>query len=404
MHLKNISLPASSVWAHDYAFNLHKQRLKLIKLTPSNRVDNSEPATKRFMTCKHRGQAFFESEINKTIQIDNQKLLGKLTWISNRKRALSMTFRESTSPPRSLNFVSRKREAERILLENHSFMRRLSEKPSSVSLNKFRYEYERNMKYKANASKMKFNVLGNKIGKKANLLPPLTEQPRKLRSISLKRESKTDRSNLSMTDRRTKDVSKGSISPKETAIKPENYMQKVIKEKKSEIKIDENKQENKQENAGMFLTEITPMHKEEIKPIEIFDEKYNKPIINVEEKQKNPQENHTDVIEDKENFETIQEPKEETKENLEINQELKQETKENLEINLEETSPEEIQENNEEVFAEENNPEIVNEEPPMTKKEKTPIANEYAEVSSESSGLNKQEENLPASIEEEIAS
>lgn len=304
MHIQNVSLPASSAWGHDYAFNLHKQRLKLIKVKPSTRVNNSPPETKRYMPPKQRAQAFYEDEMSKTIQVDNQKLLSKLTWISNRKRTLSLTFREQ-SPPRSLNFVSRKREAERILIENHSFMRRLSDKPSSVSLRKFNDDYERSIKYKANASRMNFNLVGKNpsiMSKMGSKLPPLTEQTgvKKNRSISPKRETTSKKRNhVSMTDTHLKSIMRDKID--KLIIQDRNKKEEVV-----------NQDKNKYEDNTMFLTELGA----ENRHVEIIN------IQDVEQThetdEKNPTDHQETLTENKEEIHQIHESPHESNKSDEI--------------------------------------------------------------------------------------
>ena len=83
--------------------------------------------------------------MNKLVEIST----GKWSCIPHREKSVEVQQRnQGFGTVRSLNFVNRKRETERIERENHAFAKRLFERGASLSKKKFDDDYQMHMKYK----------------------------------------------------------------------------------------------------------------------------------------------------------------------------------------------------------------------------------------------------------------
>ncbi|CAG9324439.1 unnamed protein product [Blepharisma stoltei] len=172
--MRSVNLTPSSLWDREQAFISHKKRLNHIKSHRSTRLGNSPSATKNLIPPIQRAHIFIELEHSKAIQKDNEELLQRLSIISTRKSVFSANG-EKLSPQRSLNFTSRKKEAERILYENFAFLKRITEKPSSVNIKKFDDDYEQSRKYKQTISRVHHIERTASLGKTCKL-PPINEE------------------------------------------------------------------------------------------------------------------------------------------------------------------------------------------------------------------------------------
>lgn len=122
---------------------VHKRNLQEINFrSKSNlRYANHQPISKTSKLSTY-------TERRKTIQIENLNIFARLNNIKQRKTPFS-SFRS----PKSLNFSYRKQEASRIVNENFSIFRRLSEVPSCISVRRQEEEFKKVLYYKKTISK-----------------------------------------------------------------------------------------------------------------------------------------------------------------------------------------------------------------------------------------------------------
>lgn len=129
----------------EYSAKIHKQKLKKIKHRNLSMNMSYDPQP------VYKGQSFDKVMKMKEVERENKILFDKLTEISERKK---QDEKEERSP-RTLNFINRKKYTEQIIVQNNSFIRRLIEKPSQISIRQLKMDYEANQKYKENLSKRK---------------------------------------------------------------------------------------------------------------------------------------------------------------------------------------------------------------------------------------------------------
>ena len=181
----------SSRLYQEYSAKLHRQRLVQIKHRQNQSVElNSEPKRKE---NKKKINGFFRIAKNSEVARENKILYDKLTTISERKVNSEISLVNNS--PRTLNYVTRKRQTEKIIKENQDFIQRLIEKPSQLSLKKFKLDYEMLQKYKENVSKQKILDRIKKLVKN-HAMPTLME-------VSIKNESSPEikkRRNSSLPD------------------------------------------------------------------------------------------------------------------------------------------------------------------------------------------------------------
>ena len=132
-----------SNWAHERRFQQHLKKLKQIRKQPlSQPIPSSSPRT--------RGISFFEAERLESIKRENALLMRKLMSIAEGK--VTRGNRKSLEP-RSLNEYLRKKESDRIRMENEAFSRRLQEKEGFISKKKLDLSFFESQKYKRQISK-----------------------------------------------------------------------------------------------------------------------------------------------------------------------------------------------------------------------------------------------------------
>ena len=132
----------------EYSAKKHKEKLKEIKKrnwSMSFEYEPEEPSQKPHSYLKL-------SKLKEVVR-ENTILYNRLTIISERK--LHNHPSPSQHSPRTLNFAVRKKNSERIVKENNSFIQRLIDRPSQFSVKKMRAEFETHQKYKENLSKQK---------------------------------------------------------------------------------------------------------------------------------------------------------------------------------------------------------------------------------------------------------
>ena len=132
----------------EYSAKIHKQKLEKIKGRNLSVSLSYDP--RPVMGVKPKS---FERVVKmKEVDRENKILYGKLTEISERRVRED---RGEERSPRTLNFVNRKRYTEEIIKQNNSFIQRLIERPSQISIKQMRVDYEVQQKYRENLSKRK---------------------------------------------------------------------------------------------------------------------------------------------------------------------------------------------------------------------------------------------------------
>ena len=151
-----------SRWYREHSIQIHKKRLKDIKARP--KFMTGSPA--RFSSVNRKKAFKDQTELFR----ENMILYDKLTQISERKRSPT-----NIKGPKSLNIAIRKKEAERILLDNLEFVRRLTEKESFVPTKRLNHEYQLSEQYKKTISRANLHERLQKITKKVmkQTLPPI---------------------------------------------------------------------------------------------------------------------------------------------------------------------------------------------------------------------------------------
>ncbi|CAG9310288.1 unnamed protein product [Blepharisma stoltei] len=201
----------SVLWDREHSFKLHKKRLEEIKNKNSHRANQANYNLKQHSRLKEKARAFLEQEKNDEIAKQNLRILEKLNAIKlGKSNKLSLSSKD-LADFKSLNSTRRKKEVERISYENEMLVKRLSEKPSNVSYQRFEDDYERSVKYKNTISKTKLHEKLKKIAKfegRYNHLPPLEEDKNETKNRESKSGSpsalpkdRVKKKNLSMTER-----------------------------------------------------------------------------------------------------------------------------------------------------------------------------------------------------------
>jgi Hemingway/CFA97 len=161
-----------SRWYREHSIKIHKKRLQDIK----ERSVSIARSPVRYSSVKKKKLLKDQEEILKK----NMMLYEKLTQISERK--FSPT---SMKIPKSLNFTVRKKEADRIIMDNLDIVKRLTELESYVSAKKLNNEYKVLKGYRQTISKSNLHERLKKItfkNSKPLLLPPINQNSPKIRS------------------------------------------------------------------------------------------------------------------------------------------------------------------------------------------------------------------------------
>ena len=172
MNLSYFDESLSSRLYQEYSAKLHRKKLDQIK----NRHNHSLSITlenKRKESSKQK--SFLNVAKINEVQRENKILYDRLTLISARRLSGE---KSQFKVPKTLNFSFRKKQTEKIIQENKTFIQRLIEKPPNLSVKKLELDYEMLQKYKENMSKKKILDRINKLVKD-HPMPTLAEVPAK---------------------------------------------------------------------------------------------------------------------------------------------------------------------------------------------------------------------------------
>ena len=166
---------AISRWYRKHTDNIHKKKLKKIRKTSTDRIDNSMPFFKNFAKTRNKTQQFLVEEREKAIASENKILLEKINSIIAGKGKRLV---ESEPPAgKSLNYLLRKQDANKIIRENQQIVEKIQKLPPQVDFKKFDQEFQLKSKVKKMISKL--NVPKAKKPRykgRTNHLPPLSSE------------------------------------------------------------------------------------------------------------------------------------------------------------------------------------------------------------------------------------
>jgi hypothetical protein len=131
----------------EYSAKVHKEKLNKIKKRNWSMSFDYEPE------IPPKSTSYLKEAHMKEVVRENKILFDRLTEISERKVSSDLFFERKS--PRTLNFAVRKKNSERIVKENNSFIQRLIDRPSHFSVKQMRAEFETHQKYRENLSKQK---------------------------------------------------------------------------------------------------------------------------------------------------------------------------------------------------------------------------------------------------------
>ena len=130
-------------WYREFSIKAHKRHLREISLRSKSQL-RAENQTK-LVKLRKLSQ---ELDKQKEIERENFLLFIKLNSIKERRKSQRENF-----GPKSLNISVRRREAEKIITENYSYVKRFMDIPSFVSAEKHQKDYQLQQLYKRTISK-----------------------------------------------------------------------------------------------------------------------------------------------------------------------------------------------------------------------------------------------------------
>ncbi|CAG9331995.1 unnamed protein product [Blepharisma stoltei] len=239
-----IEAKISDTWDHDQATKRHKDRLNEIKNKSSNRIDNSPPTTRQIMQHKAKSQSSLDLKKCREIDRENEKIMTRISQIITDKR-YNFSFNPAAGP-NTLNSVKRKREAEKIAVENEKLIKKIQDLQSNLNKKKLLGDYQNFVKYSQQMSKY-WNKKKSypKFEGKPNRLPPLENLDKNTHNYSpdVKKGLKRYASEKSFKLRQSEATPKGVKSEIQSA----NREQEIIKEiDKENLKESDKNKENEQ--------------------------------------------------------------------------------------------------------------------------------------------------------------
>ena len=140
-------------WYRHYSHSLHRLKLKQIGSASLKRIDHSEPQTRKLLPNLKRDIRDVHKEKQEVIQQQNLQILNRLNHVVSSSPSSTFKDYSTLKSPLSLNYPSRKMEAQRIAEENELLVKRLNKVQSSFNNKEFEKEYRRANKYKKNTFK-----------------------------------------------------------------------------------------------------------------------------------------------------------------------------------------------------------------------------------------------------------
>lgn len=179
----------------EYSAKKHKEKLREIKrrnwsMSFEHEAEEVSPKPHSYLKL---------SKLKEQVR-ENTILYNRLTLISERRLQNHPSHpSQPQHSPHTLNFAVRKKNSERIVKENNSFIQRLIDRPSQFSVKQMRAEFEMHQKYKENLSKQKVVQRIEKLVKAKPINPSNPLNPAKSKQeISI--ESKKLRQSESVPD------------------------------------------------------------------------------------------------------------------------------------------------------------------------------------------------------------
>lgn len=135
----------------------HHKKLEEIHrgIDKRKKVLDKETGTKaKLFETREKGLKFHNSEKQFAIEKDNELLLGRLVEISRKKKPNLFPLKSEATISKSLHGPSRKKEKDRIAMENEAFARRLLSQQPSFNRRKLETDFERHQTRVKNMQKL----------------------------------------------------------------------------------------------------------------------------------------------------------------------------------------------------------------------------------------------------------
>jgi len=135
----------------------HHKKLEEIHRTQDRRKKQAEKVTTekaKLFETRERGLKFHNSEKQFAIEKDNELLLGRLVEISRKKKPNLFPLKSEATITKSLHGPSRRREKDRIAMENEAFARRLLSQQPSFNRRKLDSDFEKHQTRVKNMQKL----------------------------------------------------------------------------------------------------------------------------------------------------------------------------------------------------------------------------------------------------------
>jgi len=132
----------------------YKKLTEIHKAEPKKKIDVEIGNKSKIIESREKTLKFHNSEKALNIEKENELLLGKLVEISRKKKPNLLPGKAENNHPGTLNGPSRKKEKDRIALENEAFARRLLSQQPSFNRKKLEVDYGKHNERVKQMSKM----------------------------------------------------------------------------------------------------------------------------------------------------------------------------------------------------------------------------------------------------------
>ena len=145
----------SSIWNRTVDTRPHLKKLRSRRLCPKG-ISTDLPATFHYSKLLHRAFVKQTQAKAKQVECENKMMVLRLSQVMGSRRSSSVKPEMRPHGPVSLNYCSRKREAERIQSQNRALAKRLEHKRPVVSTREIMQETDKFLGYKKHISRVNF--------------------------------------------------------------------------------------------------------------------------------------------------------------------------------------------------------------------------------------------------------
>jgi len=245
----------------NYEQDLNKHHKKLVEIHKGEGkkkiIEKEDPAKGRLGEVREKSIKFHNTEKAVQIEKDNELLLGKLVEISRKKKNNLFPIVNENLHNKSLNAPSRKREKDRIAMENEAFARRLLSQQPCFNRKRLDNDYEKH------AERVKLMQRLVAISPKTLRLPPLkyddfekdrkTQSGKEKRTVNLNKNKKKKVKRNKLREDEKEDIAEEEEEDRREEEEDERSTreEKIKKEKEdAQIRVRETpEQDEKQEKA-----------------------------------------------------------------------------------------------------------------------------------------------------------